>query len=193
MSLNLTFFLYSKCTESNWYKYIKISTYTHYLSHCPQCHSDWSWHAGVLVKSWKISAFLSHSVRRPCNWALWWTERRRRNRLPVLSMLQGPRDWESLGERGHLSRGYIEDSLWFYNQFVQTLSRGYIMESFTKYPPLWSQCKQWSHAGYFLNVSLKVATGYFLNENPGFFHNFVCNASTMSLSHSLRLLSQSTL
>jgi len=32
-----------------------------------------------------------------------------------------------------------------------------------------------------------------LNENPGFFHNFVCNVSTMGLSHSLRLLSESIL
>ena len=73
-----------------------------------------------------------------------------------LNILNSQRQWLSLmicwsvlytlGARGHLSRGYIEDTLWFYNQFVQTLSRGYMLESFTKYPPLWSQCKQWSHA-----------------------------------------------
>jgi len=99
-------------------------------------------------------------------------------------------DYDSLGARGHLSRGDIEVTLRFFKQFIHTLSRGYMVESFAMYPLLWSQCKQWSHAGYFWNVPPKVATGDILNENPGFFHNFVCNVSTMGLSHSLGLLSK---
>ena len=40
------------------------------------------------------------------------------------------------GARGHLSRGYIEVTLWFLNQFIQPVSRGYMLGSFTMYPPL---------------------------------------------------------
>jgi len=68
-----------------------------------------------------------------------------------------------------------------------------MLDSFAMYPPLWSQCDLWSHASHFWNVPPKVATGHMLNENPRFFHNFVCNVSTMGLSHSLRLLSKSIL
>jgi len=63
----------------------------------------------------------------------------------------------ALGARGHLSRGDIEVTLRFFKQFIHTLSRGYMVESFAMYLPLWSQCKQWSHAGYFWNVPPKVS------------------------------------
>jgi len=95
----------------------------------------------------------------------------------------------ALGAKGHLPRGYIEDTLRFFKQFTQKVSRGYMLGSFTMYPPLWSKCDQGSHAGHFYNVPTKVATGYFLNGNPGFFHNSPHNVSTMCLSHSLRVLS----
>jgi len=42
----------------------------------------------------------------------------------------------SLGARGHLPRGYIEDTLRFFKQFVHTLSRGYMLVTFAMYPPL---------------------------------------------------------
>jgi len=77
----------------------------------------------------------------------------------------------ALGAKGHLPRGYIEVTLRFFKQFTQKVSRGYMLGSFTMYPPLWSKCDQGSHAGHFYNVPTKVATGYFLNGSPGFFHN----------------------
>ena len=45
-------------------------------------------------------------------------------------------DGHSLGAKGHLPRGYIEDTLRFFKQFTQTVSRGYMLSSFTMYPPL---------------------------------------------------------
>ena len=42
----------------------------------------------------------------------------------------------SLGAKGHLPRGYIEDTLRFFKQFTQKVSRGYMLSSFTMYPPL---------------------------------------------------------
>ena len=46
------------------------------------------------------------------------------------------RDERTLGARGHLSRGDIEVTLRFFKQFIHTLSRGYMVESFAMYPPL---------------------------------------------------------
>ena len=43
---------------------------------------------------------------------------------------------ETLGAKGHLPRGYIEDTLRFFKQFTQKVSRGYMLSSFTMYPPL---------------------------------------------------------
>ena len=42
----------------------------------------------------------------------------------------------SLGAKGHLPRGYIEDTLRFFKQFTQTVSRGYMLSSFKMCPPL---------------------------------------------------------
>ena len=42
----------------------------------------------------------------------------------------------TLGAKEHLPRGYIEDTLRFFKQFTQTVSRGYMLSSFTMYPPL---------------------------------------------------------
>ena len=42
----------------------------------------------------------------------------------------------SLGAKGHLPGGYIEDTLRFFKQFTQKVSRGYMLGSFTMYPPL---------------------------------------------------------
>jgi len=40
----------------------------------------------------------------------------------------------TLGARGHLSGGDIEVTLRFFKQFIHTLSRGYMVESFAMYP-----------------------------------------------------------
>ena len=66
----------------------------------------------------------------------------------------------TLGARGHLPGGHIEVTLWFFKQCVHTLPRGYMLDSFAMYPPLWSQCDLWSHAGHCWNVPPKVATGF---------------------------------
>ena len=42
----------------------------------------------------------------------------------------------TLGAKGHLPRGYIEDILRFFKQFAQKVSRGYMLGSFTMYLPL---------------------------------------------------------
>ena len=42
----------------------------------------------------------------------------------------------TLGAKGHLPRGYVEDTLRFFKQFTQKVSRGYMLSSFTMYPPL---------------------------------------------------------
>ena len=42
----------------------------------------------------------------------------------------------SPGARGHLSGGDIEVTLRFFKQFIYTLSRGYMVETFAMYPPL---------------------------------------------------------
>jgi len=41
-----------------------------------------------------------------------------------------------LGARGYLPGGHIEVTLRFLKQFVHTLPRGYMLDSFTMYPPL---------------------------------------------------------
>jgi len=51
-------------------------------------------------------------------------------------MMMGIFDWDTLGARGHLPGGYIEDTLRFFKQFVHTLSRGYMLVTFAMYPPL---------------------------------------------------------
>ena len=43
---------------------------------------------------------------------------------------------QTLGAKGHLSRGDIEVTLRFFKQFIHTLSRGYMVETFAMYPPL---------------------------------------------------------
>jgi len=43
---------------------------------------------------------------------------------------------QSLGARGHLPGGYIEDTLRFFKQFVHTLPGGYMLVTFEMYPPL---------------------------------------------------------
>jgi len=45
-------------------------------------------------------------------------------------------DQQALGARGHLSKGDIEVTLRFFKQFIHTLSKGYMVESFAMYPPL---------------------------------------------------------
>ena len=47
-----------------------------------------------------------------------------------------PKNRLSLGARGHLPRGHIEDTLRFLKQCVHTLPRGYMLDSFEMYPPL---------------------------------------------------------
>ena len=42
----------------------------------------------------------------------------------------------ALGARGYLPGGHIEDTLRFLKQFVHTLPRGYMLDSFEMYPPL---------------------------------------------------------
>ena len=46
------------------------------------------------------------------------------------------RTQEALGARGQLPRGHIEVTLRFLKQFVHTLPRGYMLDSFEMYPPL---------------------------------------------------------
>ena len=53
------------------------------------------------------------------------------------------------------------------------------------------ECALWVHAGHTVKVPIKVATGHFVKELPGFFHDFVYNVSSICLSHSLRVLSKS--
>ena len=42
----------------------------------------------------------------------------------------------TLGARGHLPGGHIEDTLRILKQCVHTLPRGYMLDSFEMYPPL---------------------------------------------------------
>jgi len=42
----------------------------------------------------------------------------------------------TLGSRGCLPGGHIEVTLRFLKQFVHTLPRGYMLDSFAMYPPL---------------------------------------------------------
>ena len=42
---------------------------------------------------------------------------------------------------------------------------------------MWPAISQWAHVEFFYKVPIKVATGYFVKELPGFFHNFFCNES----------------
>jgi len=75
----------------------------------------------------------------------------------------------ALGARGHLPGGHIEDTLRFLKQCVHTLPRGYMLDSFEMYPPLWSQCDLWSHAGHFWNVPPKYPLGTFWMKTMGSF------------------------
>ena len=97
----------------------------------------------------------------------------------------------TLGARGHLPCGYIVITLWFFKQCGQPSASGHMLSSFTKCPSIWSQCALWFHAGHIVKVPIKVATGHFVKELPGFFHDFVYNVSSICLSHSLRVLSKS--
>ena len=62
-----------------------------------------------------------------------------------------------------------------------------IVITFEKKTPLWSQCTQRSHGDYIWKENRTKTSGFFVKENPSFFHNFVHNVSTPNLSHSLRL------
>ena len=99
--------------------------------------------------------------------------------------------WNSLGARGHLPSGYIVITLWLFKQCGQPSASGDMLSSFRKCPSIWSQCALWVHAGHIVKVPIKVATGHFVKEIPGFFHDFVCNVPNVCLSHSLRVLSKS--
>ena len=48
------------------------------------------------------------------------------------------------------------------------------------------------HGGYIVKEAFKETLSHSLKESPGFFHNFTLNVASMTLSHSLRLLSQSS-
>ena len=55
-----------------------------------------------------------------------------------------------------------------------------------------SQSVLGGHGGYIVKETIKETLSHFLKEPPGFFHNFIHNVASMSLSHSLRRLSQSS-
>ena len=112
------------------------------------------------------------------------------------------------GVRIHLSRVYMVIKLWFFKHFAQQKTPGYMLSflkrkphfdhhvprdqiviTFEKKKPLWSQCTQRSHSDHIWKENSTKTSGFFVKENPGFFHNFVHNVSTQNLSHSLRLLS----
>ena len=114
----------------------------------------------------------------------------------------------SLGARMHLSRVYMVITLWFFKHFTQQKTPGYMLSFFEKKTPLWSpctqgsncdyiwkktplwsQCTQQSHGDCIWKENSTKTSGFFVKENPSFFHNFVYNVSTLNLSHSLRLLS----
>jgi len=71
--------------------------------------------------------------------------------------------------------------------------RDYIVITFEKKAPLWSQCIQRSNCDYIWKENSIKSSGFFVKENPSFFHNFVHNVSTLNLSHSLKVLSQNAL
>jgi len=116
----------------------------------------------------------------------------------------------SLGVRVHVSRGYMVITLWFFKHFAQQETTGYMLSYFTKKIALWSPCTQGSNCDYIWKENTTLITmypaitwwliskrkstktsGFFVKENPSFFHNFVHNVSTLDLSHSFRVLSQS--
>ena len=72
---------------------------------------------------------------------------------------------------------YPVGTLWLFKQCAQPSASEHMLSSFTKCPSIWSQCALWVHAGHIVKVPIKVATGYFVKELPGFFHNFVHNVS----------------
>jgi len=114
----------------------------------------------------------------------------------------------------HWGQGYMypEDTWWLHCDFLSTsLSKkpldtcwvilqrklhfdhhvpsDHIVIIFEKKTPLWSQCTQRSHGDYIPKENSTKTRGFFVKENPGFFHNFVHNVSTLDLSHSFRILS----
>jgi len=95
----------------------------------------------------------------------------------------------SLGAEGGLPGRYIVSLLRVFKQFTYTLPGGQIESSFITYSPLWFQCDQWVSWDEIRKEPIKEPTGYFVNEPPGFIHNFDQNVPTMNLSHSLRVLS----
>ena len=87
--------------------------------------------------------------------------------------------------------------------------RGYMVITFTMSPSIWSQCAQWGHGDHIHNVPsdgitmCSVGTCWVLSQcahqcdhnvpsglHNGFFHNVIHNVSSMSLSHSFRVLSK---
>jgi len=119
-----------------------------------------------------------------------------------------------IGGNPHWGQGYMypEDTWWLHCDFLSTslnkkpldtcwvilqrklhfdhhVPRDQIVITFEKKTPLWSQCTQRSHGDYIWKENSTKTSGFFVKENPGFFHNFVHNVSTPNLSHSLRLLS----
>jgi len=84
----------------------------------------------------------------------------------------------TLGERGYITSRYIVISLWFFKQFIQPETSGYMLSFFRMYSPLWSECRQQIHADHFYKENNKAISGYFLNENSEFFHNYDYNVSS---------------
>jgi len=85
---------------------------------------------------------------------------------------------QTLGARGYITSGYIVIWLWFFKQFIQPETSGYMLSFFKMYSPLWSQCRQQIHADHFYKENTKATSGHFLNENSGFFHHYDQNISS---------------
>jgi hypothetical protein len=63
-------------------------------------------------------------------------------------------------------------SLWFFKQYIHTISRGYVLSSFWKSPSIWSQGSQWIHCDYIKKKTSHGPTGYILKESTDFFMIF---------------------
>ena len=85
----------------------------------------------------------------------------------------------TLGARMHLSRVYMVITLWFFKDFAQQKTPGYMLSFFEKKTPLWLPCTQGSNCDYIWKENSTKTSGFFVKENPGFFHNFVHNVSTL--------------
>ena len=67
-----------------------------------------------------------------------------------------------------------------------------MLSFFKRYSPLWSRFDQWVCCEFFVKEPINIPVSHSLKKPSGFFHKFVQNVPTISLSHSSRVLSKST-